>query len=172
MISFRSSFYAVEKILLQDVHENCRNAIRFMKKFRDVKTNLGNCKSYYIKTLFLWKIIQEPESYWLNPLSFILADVSMKWLQYVDECKNNFNLNLTDVRRLGGELKAGVITFFGTPSWTWSTHWPGIKFGKCTCACKGFQETWGAQRSAGINGVFSYFGNSVSFYRKCTSNCL
>jgi len=78
MISFRSSFYAVEKILLQDVHENCRNAIRFMKKFRDVKTNLGNCKSYYIKTLFLWKIIQEPESYWLNPLSFILADVSMK----------------------------------------------------------------------------------------------
>lgn len=115
MISFRSSFYAVEKILLQDVHENCRNAIRFMKKFRDVKTNLGNCKSYYIKTLFLWKIIQEPESYWLNPLSFILADVSMKWLQYVDECKNNFNLNLTDVRRLGGELKAGSYYLFLGP---------------------------------------------------------
>ncbi|XP_033155380.1 uncharacterized protein LOC117137810 [Drosophila mauritiana] len=74
-ISFRSSFYAVEKLMLQGVHENCRNAIRFMKKFRDVKTNLGNCKSYYIKTLFLWKIIQEPNSYWQNPLSFILPDM-------------------------------------------------------------------------------------------------
>ncbi|EDW49292.1 GM11773 [Drosophila sechellia] len=74
-ISFRSSFYAVEKLMLQGVHENCRNAIRFMKKFRDVKTNLGNCKSYYIKTLFLWKIIQEPNSYWQNPLSFILPDI-------------------------------------------------------------------------------------------------
>nr|NP_001097455.1 cGAS-like receptor 2, isoform D [Drosophila melanogaster]ABV53908.1 cGAS-like receptor 2, isoform D [Drosophila melanogaster] len=94
MISFRSSFYAVEKILLQDVHENCRNAIRFMKKFRDVKTNLGNCKSYYIKTLFLWKIIQEPESYWLNPLSFILADM-------FDDLAEN--------------LRRGVITFFWDP---------------------------------------------------------
>ncbi|EDW92637.2 cyclic GMP-AMP synthase [Drosophila yakuba] len=74
-ISFRSSFYAAEKAMLRGKHENCLDAIRFMKKFRDVKTNLGNFKSYYIKTLFLWKIRHEPESYWNKPVLIILTEM-------------------------------------------------------------------------------------------------
>ncbi|EDX08646.1 GD24904 [Drosophila simulans] len=70
-ISFRSSFYALEKLMLQGVHENCRNAIRFMKKFRD-----------------------EPNSYWQNPLSFILPDM---------------------FHDLAEHLRRGVIPFFWDP---------------------------------------------------------
>lgn len=74
-ISFRSSFYSAERAMLKGKHENCRDAIKLMKKFRDVKTNLSNLKSYYIKTLFLWKLSYEPESYWQEPLTSILPDM-------------------------------------------------------------------------------------------------
>lgn len=77
-ISFRSSFYEAEKAMLRGKNmKNCLNGIKLIKKFRDVKTNLSNLKSYYIKTLFLWKIRQELPHYWLRPLTVILTDVSM-----------------------------------------------------------------------------------------------
>ncbi|EDV57106.2 uncharacterized protein Dere_GG19870 [Drosophila erecta] len=93
-ISFRSSFYSAEKLMLLTKHKNCRNAIRVMKKFRDVKTNLGHLKSYYIKTLFLWKIKQEPESYWKKALLVILDDM---------------------FEDLAEHLKRGVLPFFWDP---------------------------------------------------------
>ncbi|XP_026842414.1 uncharacterized protein LOC6591157 isoform X1 [Drosophila persimilis] len=74
-ISFRSSFYDAEKAMLRGKHENCRNVIKCIKKFRDVQTNLHNLKSYFIKTVFLWKIRFEPESYWYKPLTVILIDM-------------------------------------------------------------------------------------------------
>ncbi|BFG04439.1 uncharacterized protein DMAD_03410 [Drosophila madeirensis] len=74
-ISFRSSHYKAEQAVLKGKHENCRNAIKYIKKFRDVKTNLHNLKSYFIKTLFLWKIRSEPEAYWHKPLTVILIDM-------------------------------------------------------------------------------------------------
>ncbi|XP_050743407.1 cyclic GMP-AMP synthase-like receptor 2 [Drosophila biarmipes] len=74
-ISFRSSFYLAERAMLMGKHENCRDAIKLMKKFRDVRTNLSNLKSYYIKTLFLWKLSDEPASYWQKPLTSILPEM-------------------------------------------------------------------------------------------------
>uniref|UniRef100_A0A6P4FIT6 Cyclic GMP-AMP synthase n=1 Tax=Drosophila rhopaloa TaxID=1041015 RepID=A0A6P4FIT6_DRORH len=93
-ISFRSSFYAAEKAMLRGKPENCLDAIKLMKKFRDVKTNLSNLKSYYIKTLFLWKIRNEPESYWQKPLTVILPDM----FDELAEC-----------------LRQGIIPFFWDP---------------------------------------------------------
>ncbi|XP_017044909.2 cyclic GMP-AMP synthase [Drosophila ficusphila] len=93
-ISFRSSFYAAEKAMLRGKHENCRDAIKLMKKFRDVKTNLSNLKSYYIKTLFLWKISNVPETYWQQPLTDILPDM----FDDLTEC-----------------LRQGILPFFWDP---------------------------------------------------------
>ncbi|XP_052843467.1 LOW QUALITY PROTEIN: cyclic GMP-AMP synthase-like receptor 2 [Drosophila gunungcola] len=97
-ISFRSSFYAAEKAMLP---ENCRDAIKLMKKFRDVKTNLSNLKSYYIKTLFLWKIRKEPESYWQKPLTVILPDMFEELTKCLGQGKLPFfwdpELNMIDV---------------------------------------------------------------------------
>ncbi|KAH8290617.1 hypothetical protein KR054_004465 [Drosophila jambulina] len=75
-VSFRSSFYEAEKAMLRGGNmSSCLDGIKLIKKFRDVKTNLSNLKSYYIKTLFLWKIRQEPAHYWLQPLTVILTDM-------------------------------------------------------------------------------------------------
>ncbi|KAH8257637.1 hypothetical protein KR038_004254, partial [Drosophila bunnanda] len=75
-VSFRSSFYEAEKAMLRGENMNhCLDGIRMIKKFRDVKSNLSNLKSYYIKTLFLWKIRQELPHYWLRPLTVILTDM-------------------------------------------------------------------------------------------------
>ncbi|KAI8035677.1 hypothetical protein M5D96_011427 [Drosophila gunungcola] len=93
-----SSFYAAEKAMLP---ENCRDAIKLMKKFRDVKTNLSNLKSYYIKTLFLWKIRKEPESYWQKPLTVILPDMFEELTKCLGQGKLPFfwdpELNMIDV---------------------------------------------------------------------------
>ncbi|XP_022224589.2 uncharacterized protein LOC111075551 [Drosophila obscura] len=74
-ISFRSSFYEAEKAILRGKPENCLNAIKYIKQFRDVKTNLHNLKSYFIKTFFLWKLKSKQEAYWLKPLPDILIDM-------------------------------------------------------------------------------------------------
>ncbi|KAH8376097.1 hypothetical protein KR200_008839, partial [Drosophila serrata] len=75
-VSFRSSFYEAEKFMLRGENMNhCLDGIKLIKKYRDVKSNLSNLKSYYIKTLFLLKIRQEPPHYWLKPLTVILTDM-------------------------------------------------------------------------------------------------
>ncbi|XP_059225210.1 cyclic GMP-AMP synthase-like receptor isoform X2 [Stomoxys calcitrans] len=72
--SFRSSFYRQEQALINDKY-NLKNALRMMKKFRDKNSNLSNMKSYFIKTLFLWKAKEEHQSYWRQPLSKIIVDM-------------------------------------------------------------------------------------------------
>ncbi|XP_075166376.1 cyclic GMP-AMP synthase-like receptor isoform X2 [Haematobia irritans] len=71
--SFRSSFYMQEKKLI-DSNYNLKNALRMMKKFRDAHSNMHNMKSYFIKTLFLWKAKEEDSSYWYKSLSKIIID--------------------------------------------------------------------------------------------------
>ncbi|KAH8346383.1 hypothetical protein KR084_009963, partial [Drosophila pseudotakahashii] len=108
-ISFRSSFYPAEWAMLEGTHENCRDAIKLMKKFRDVKTNLGNLKSYYIKTLFLWKISNEPESYWKNPLTVILTEV-------IDlGASLTYPKILQMFEDLAERLRLGILPFFWDP---------------------------------------------------------
>lgn len=62
--SFTSSFYEAERRLLYD-KQFLKPAIRLMKQNRNVK-NKANLKSYHIKTLFLWQVIQQDPSYWSN----------------------------------------------------------------------------------------------------------
>nr|NP_788360.2 cGAS-like receptor 1 [Drosophila melanogaster]A1ZA55.2 RecName: Full=Cyclic GMP-AMP synthase-like receptor 1; Short=cGLR1 [Drosophila melanogaster]AAO41387.2 cGAS-like receptor 1 [Drosophila melanogaster] len=62
--SFTSSFYEAERRLLYG-KQFLKPAIRLMKQNRNVK-NKANLKSYHIKTLFLWQVIQQDPSYWSN----------------------------------------------------------------------------------------------------------
>ncbi|XP_075168761.1 cyclic GMP-AMP synthase-like receptor [Haematobia irritans] len=72
--SFRSSFYRQEQKLI-NFNYNLKNALRIMKKFRDAHPNMHNMKSYYIKTIFLWKISRENQSYWKNSLMHIILEM-------------------------------------------------------------------------------------------------
>ncbi|KAH8254452.1 hypothetical protein KR032_010163, partial [Drosophila birchii] len=101
-ISFRSSFYEAEKVMLRGENMNhCLDGIKLIKKFRDVKTNLSNLKSYFIKTLFLWKIRQEPPHYWLQPLTVILTDMFDELAKCLSQGRLPFywdpELNMLDV---------------------------------------------------------------------------
>lgn len=74
-LSFRSSFYSQERDLINKKY-NLKNALRLLKKFRDSRQNMMKMKSYYIKTLFLWKNHQENDkSYWTSSLTKIVIDV-------------------------------------------------------------------------------------------------
>lgn len=75
--SFRSSFYRQEQKLINS-RLNLKNALRMMKKFRDAHQNMSNMKSYFIKTLFLWKAKKEGQNYWRSSLTKIIIDVSTK----------------------------------------------------------------------------------------------
>ncbi|KAH8283587.1 hypothetical protein KR018_008298, partial [Drosophila ironensis] len=100
--SFRSSFYKAEQALLRRKHPNCRDAIKIMKKLRDTKTNLTNLKSYYIKTLFLWKISDSPDSYWQeHSLTVILTNMFAELTECLRQHRLPFfwdaELNMLDV---------------------------------------------------------------------------
>ncbi|KAL9920082.1 cyclic GMP-AMP synthase-like receptor isoform 1-T1 [Glossina fuscipes fuscipes] len=73
--SFRASYYREEHKLIDNKH-NLKNALRMLKKFRDAHQNMLKMKSYFIKTLFLWKVKEENyTSYWRKSLSLILIDM-------------------------------------------------------------------------------------------------
>ncbi|XP_061388033.1 cyclic GMP-AMP synthase-like receptor [Musca vetustissima] len=73
--SFRSSFYRQEQNLIKDCN-NLKNCLRMIKKFRDAHSNMSCMKSYFIKTLFLWKVQEKQnKSYWNNSLSVIILDM-------------------------------------------------------------------------------------------------
>lgn len=75
--SFRSSFYRQEQKVI-DNNKNLKNALRIMKKFRDAHLNLSKMKSYFIKTLFLWKAKEKSgTTYWHNSLTVVVVDVSI-----------------------------------------------------------------------------------------------
>ncbi|XP_023295042.2 uncharacterized protein LOC111678041 isoform X1 [Lucilia cuprina] len=72
--SFRASFYRQEQNIIKN-QQQLKNVYRMMKKFRDSKTNMLKMKSYFIKTLFLWKSSRENVSYWSKPLTEIIIDM-------------------------------------------------------------------------------------------------
>ncbi|XP_054745305.1 cyclic GMP-AMP synthase-like receptor [Anastrepha obliqua] len=72
--SFRASYYAMEQELMKNKN-NLKNALRIMKKFRDSHPNMNNLKSYYIKTLFLWKSSQVENHYWERRLCDSIKDM-------------------------------------------------------------------------------------------------
>ncbi|CAD6998687.1 uncharacterized protein LOC101454405 [Ceratitis capitata] len=73
-ISFRASYDAMENEIIKDKN-NLKNALRIIKKFRDVHQNMSKLKSYYIKTLFLWRSKREPPSFWNKPISVIVIEL-------------------------------------------------------------------------------------------------
>ncbi|BFG06519.1 uncharacterized protein DMAD_05013 [Drosophila madeirensis] len=76
-ISFRASYYDAEHELLKD-KGNLKSAVRLLKKFRDTKQNLGNLKSYFIKTVFLWEVTKRDRCYWQSPLHEIFIEMMNK----------------------------------------------------------------------------------------------
>ncbi|XP_065366759.1 cyclic GMP-AMP synthase-like receptor [Calliphora vicina] len=72
--SFRASFYRQEQNLIKG-RLQLKNVYRMMKKFRDSKSNMMKMKSYYIKTLFLWKSSRENVNYWSKSLTEIIIDM-------------------------------------------------------------------------------------------------
>ncbi|XP_073847460.1 cGAS-like receptor 2 isoform X2 [Musca autumnalis] len=73
--SFRSSYYLEEQQLIKNCN-NLKNCLRMMKKFRDAHSNMSPMKSYFIKTLFLWKVKEEgSKSYWNKSLTIIILDM-------------------------------------------------------------------------------------------------
>ncbi|EDW01158.1 uncharacterized protein LOC6561120 [Drosophila grimshawi] len=74
-VSFRASYYEAELAMLKNKYR-LKDAVRFMKKFRDSHPNMNNLKSYYIKTLFLWQVTKKPDYYWsMGQLKDILIDM-------------------------------------------------------------------------------------------------
>ncbi|RVE49278.1 hypothetical protein evm_006072 [Chilo suppressalis] len=59
---WRLSFQVFEKNMMRN-RQNLKTTIRLMKKLRD-NLDMRAIASYYIKTLFLWKISQNDETYW------------------------------------------------------------------------------------------------------------
>uniref|UniRef100_A0A0A1WDR9 Protein mab-21 n=1 Tax=Zeugodacus cucurbitae TaxID=28588 RepID=A0A0A1WDR9_ZEUCU len=78
--SFRASYDSLENEIIKDKN-NLKNALRIMKKYRDIHTNLYNLKSYYIKTLFLWRASKEPSTFWNKPISFVVSQVSFNIIE-------------------------------------------------------------------------------------------
>lgn len=93
-VSFRASYYDAEFVLLKDKYR-LKDVIRFMKKFRYNKTNMHNLKSYFIKTILLWQVIQKPSSYWYtSQLKDVLIDVSVEKLNSLYQILKQFKKNL------------------------------------------------------------------------------
>ncbi|XP_017494009.1 PREDICTED: uncharacterized protein LOC108382121, partial [Rhagoletis zephyria] len=72
--SFRASYYSLERELIKNKN-NLKNALRILKKFRDSHPNMNNLKSYYIKTLFLWRNSQVDNEYWARRLCDSIKDM-------------------------------------------------------------------------------------------------
>ncbi|XP_055837770.1 cyclic GMP-AMP synthase-like receptor [Episyrphus balteatus] len=72
--SFQCSYTESERRLLTGRNQ-FKNALRMMKKFRDMNPGLVNLKSYYIKTLFLWHSQLYEQNYWNNPNESIMDDM-------------------------------------------------------------------------------------------------
>ncbi|XP_055917473.1 cyclic GMP-AMP synthase-like receptor [Eupeodes corollae] len=72
--SFRCSYTQSERRLLIGRNQ-FKNALRMMKKFRDMNPALVNLKSYFIKTLFLWHNNTVEQTYWNNSNHSIMEEM-------------------------------------------------------------------------------------------------
>ncbi|XP_069965180.1 cyclic GMP-AMP synthase-like receptor isoform X4 [Bactrocera oleae] len=95
--SFRASYDNLETEMIKN-KKNLKNALRIIKKFRDIHTNMHNLKSYYIKTLFLWRASREPGKFWYQPIGFVVIQLFIDLKNSLEKCELPFywdsNLNL------------------------------------------------------------------------------
>lgn len=122
---WRLSFQDFERDMMKGCQQ-LKSTIRLLKKLRDA-LGLKYIASYYIKTLFLWKITQENDrKYWQNKISFLFQTMLEELHSAIEkkEIKYYWNeeLNLIEglrpsLQKLYGEkllevinsLKAGAI---------------------------------------------------------------
>ncbi|XP_017040572.1 uncharacterized protein LOC108087626 [Drosophila ficusphila] len=102
--SFRGSYYDAERRLLHDKN-HLKNAIRLLKQHRNTKNNMGNLKSYFIKTIFLWEVAKQDGSYWNKPVKDIMTET-------LDKLRNNLSLS----------SKKGKLLFFWDPKLDMIAH--------------------------------------------------
>lgn len=77
--SFQCSYTESERRLLAGRNQ-FKNALRMMKKFRDMNPALVNLKSYYIKTLFLWHNNSVDPDHW-NTCNTTIMDTMFEELE-------------------------------------------------------------------------------------------
>ncbi|XP_053603126.1 cyclic GMP-AMP synthase-like receptor [Plodia interpunctella] len=102
---WRLSFQEFEKDMMKGC-QNLKKTIRLVKKLRDV-LRMKYIASYYIKTLFLWKISETSKKYWETTLSVlfqtmveILRDaIQQKTIQYFWNKDHNLIKELKDSLR-------------------------------------------------------------------------
>ncbi|XP_013134404.1 PREDICTED: cyclic GMP-AMP synthase-like [Papilio polytes] len=68
---WRLSFQKHERDILKDFH-HLKKVLRLMKKLRTA-LKMKAIASYYIKTLFLWKVDKEDKQFWQNSVSFLFG---------------------------------------------------------------------------------------------------
>ncbi|KAJ0180121.1 hypothetical protein K1T71_004712 [Dendrolimus kikuchii] len=97
---WRLSFQDYEREIIKGCNQ-LKVVIRLIKKMRDT-LELKGIASYYIKTLFLWKVDQHKKDYWQNKTSVVFKDmlqefynaVEKKNIPYYWESENNLIENL------------------------------------------------------------------------------
>ncbi|XP_013184442.1 cyclic GMP-AMP synthase-like receptor isoform X2 [Amyelois transitella] len=102
---WRLSFQEFERDMMKGC-QNLKKTIRLVKKLRDV-LRLKAIASYYIKTLFLWKISETSKKYWetkpsvlFQTMVAILRDaIEKKNIQYFWHKEHNLIKDLTDKDR-------------------------------------------------------------------------
>lgn len=67
------SYAEIERCYLNDLNR-LKPLIKFFKKIRD-RANLTNLKSYYIKTIFLHRRLQQPDHYWNGSLALLFMEM-------------------------------------------------------------------------------------------------
>ncbi|KAJ2947141.1 hypothetical protein O0L34_g16498 [Tuta absoluta] len=83
--SWRVALHEQEAKLMYS-NNNMKQAIRFIKKFRDTQ-NMKKIASYYIKTIFFWEIMerQNDREYWNNSPAFLFKAMLKKLHAYLVE---------------------------------------------------------------------------------------
>lgn len=81
--SFQTSFEFMERKIISN--KNTLKAVdRLLKKLRD-RHNITNLKSYYIKTVCMWKDDEVDRNFWNKSLYFVFIEVFKKLLSFGDE---------------------------------------------------------------------------------------
>ncbi|KPI98110.1 hypothetical protein RR46_11231 [Papilio xuthus] len=113
---WRLSFQDHERDLIKECH-HLKKVLRLMKKLRTA-LKMKAIASYYIKTLFLWKVEKEKKQFWQNNLSFLFTTMlqdfhdalEKKNIPYFWNSKNNLIGSLDPAnQKLYTEKLKGVL---------------------------------------------------------------
>ncbi|XP_055837433.1 cyclic GMP-AMP synthase-like receptor [Episyrphus balteatus] len=117
--SFRTSYTDSERLLISGKNQ-MKNALRLVKKYRDLRTNMKHLKSYYIKTLFLWMNEDYDKTFWNKPIFEIMLVVFQRLEECLLDGKIQFfwhdELNLlqtlksTQIKEMHGEIIRAIKT--------------------------------------------------------------